>query len=64
MILIKNYKIIELKKFINKKEMLKIWQDLKECYMSEQKIYNPSKKFIKPYHFKRGIKDEEDWRKL
>ena len=36
------------------------WQDLKECYMFEQKIYNPSKKFIKPYHFKRGIKDEED----
>ncbi len=36
------------------------WEEISKCYASGQKIYNPSKKFIKPYHFNRGIQDEED----
>jgi len=34
------------------------WEELRECYRADKKIYNPSKKFIKPYHFKGGIIDE------
>ena len=37
------------------------WESLQECFRSDSKIYNPSKKFIKPYHFKRGLQEDEEY---
>ena len=37
---------------------LDTWKSLVDFYKSESKVYIPSKKFIKPYHFKGGVKDE------